>query len=262
MLFLGIFNPNGYMYEHGADLLAAIGTISAVIISLSSVHQSNKKEKQENQNKNNKTLELIDLLSQKHNDLITLVDTKIKTFKNSTQAPITINQGPSLYEIDISNIDQLPEIVTSKNVDTLYTKFHSIYFVLETYLYLKDINIINKINLYIDDLNNALIVHHLNLSSHSLILINNKLKHLSDLKNSIRNLDLHRNKVINSVLQEMGLFQSNIPSHTKYDLKILTNSSFKISSFYQEAINKNEEQVNEIQSILSKCKENLYYKNS
>lgn len=45
MLFLGIFNQNGYLYEHGADLLAAIGTTAAVIVSLIVSNNSKNREK-------------------------------------------------------------------------------------------------------------------------------------------------------------------------------------------------------------------------
>lgn len=213
MLFLSIFSKNGYMYEHGADLLAAIGTTLAVIISLIVSYNSKKRGKEEEIIRNNKTLELIDLISYKHNNRINIIEESLRSIENDTKKIEIFSQNSdspefSGYNIPVENFEFMSfpaEFNNKNNLDKeLLTIDKTRKDILQIYNLFIDQNVISIVEEFIEELNSILINHHLNLNSSSLDKINIKLESLFSLKEHIRNYEKNIAPVVNSVFDEMG----------------------------------------------------------
>ncbi|MGX0401532.1 MULTISPECIES: hypothetical protein [Staphylococcus] len=234
MLFLGIFNQNGYLYEHGADLLAAIGTTAAVIVSLIVSNNSKNREKKEEIIRNNKTLELIDLISYKHNNRINIIEENLLNIENNTNIIRIFPQDSDIpefsgYEIPVKNFEfiNFPAKFKEKSNSRrkLLTKNKSRKDILQIYNLFIDKNVITIVEEFIEELNSILINHHLNLNSSSLDKINIKLESLFSLKEHIRNYEKNIEPVVNSVFSEMG-FMYTQPGYENI-----------ASNFYKEKLN-------------------------
>ncbi|MGW9988477.1 hypothetical protein [Staphylococcus hominis] len=234
MLFLNIFSQNGYMYEHGADLLAAIGTTSAVIISLIVSYISKKRGEEEEIIRNNKTLELIDLISYKHNNRINIIEENLRSIENNTNKFEIYPQNSNTprfsgYNIPVKNFEfmSFPAKFNNKNnLDRgLLTIDKTRKDILQIYNLFIDQNVILIVEEFIEELNSILINHHLNLNSSSLDKINIKLESLFSLKEHIRNYEKNIDPVVNSVFSEMGF------TYTEPEYEDSANN------FYKEKLN-------------------------
>lgn len=219
------------MYEHGADLLAAIGTTSAVIISLIVSYISKKRGEEEEIIRNNKTLELIDLTSYKYNSRINIIEENLRSIENNTNKTTIFPQNSdspkfSGYSIPVENFEFMSfpaEFDNKSNLDKkLLTIDKTRKDILKIYNLFIDQNVISIVEEFIEELNSILINHHLNLNSSSLDKINIKLESLFSLKEHIRNYEKNIAPVVNSVFDEMGYIYIQ-----NQDMKILPITSTK-----------------------------------
>lgn len=162
---------NGFWYDHGVELGAAIVTLIAFLFTFWNINRTNKRQEIEEQKRNDRTLKMIDLVTQKQIE-------KLREINKEVSEKLETEPKPDYKDLYDLNID--------KRVTNFYTQIKVSVTLNDVAKYIKDNELSETLINYQEKIKDMLINQHANLNLEALEKITTKLE---DIEKALKEYD-------------------------------------------------------------------------